>query len=95
MKKIESFPRQFIAPLVSGKELKAMRAKTYKCDDCGTCGEFSSYVLARAAGWAVSKDYKNCYCPACAPNHRRGNAANKQTCGTLPPGWEQLKIENL
>lgn len=73
-----------------------MRAKTYKCEDCGTSAEFSSYKKARKAGWAVAKDYKNCYCPACAPDHRRGGA-NKENSGTAldswHPDWEQLSIE--
>ena len=72
-----------------------MRAKTYICDDCGREDAFSSYVKARAAGWAVSKDYKACYCPNCAPDHRRGAAANSNDALQLPPGWQQLKFENL
>ena len=72
-------------------------AKVYTCDDCGTRGEFKNYVEARAASWAISKDYKNCYCPECAPAHRLGGANGKRT-GTrqwLPEGFEQLKIEEL
>ena len=67
-----------------------MRAKLYVCDDCGNRAEFTSYVKARLAEWAVAKDYSKCYCPACAPAHRKG-AANKvqyvQTC------WQQLTID--
>lgn len=54
-----------------------MRGKTYNCDDCPNSAEFTSYVKARAAGWAVAKDYKNCYCPECAKAHRKGKAAEK------------------
>lgn len=74
-----------------------MIAKNYICDDCGRDSKFTSYIKARAAGWAVSKDYKHCYCPIHAPDHRRGNAANKndEPPQWLPPGFEQLKIENL
>lgn len=68
----------------------------YTCDDCGKVhAVFRSRKKALAAGWAVGRDYKICYCPDCAPFHRFGNATNKQPCGTLPPGFEQLKIENL
>ncbi len=69
-----------------------MRAKLYKCDDCGRENEFTSYVKARSADWAVSKDYKRCYCPRCAPAHRYGKAADKNDELPLPCGWEQLKI---
>lgn len=74
-----------------------MRETTYVCDDCGREDAFASYVKARRAGWAVSKDYKNCYCPNCAPDHRRGQAAykNDEPPQFPPPGFEQLKIENL
>ncbi len=77
-----------------------MRAKIYKCDDCPKCEEFTSYVKARAAGWAVSKDYKHVYCPEHAPDHRRGGANNpkrKQAKpqGQLLKGWVQVSIENL
>lgn len=51
-----------------------MRAKLYICDDCGREDEFTSYIKARNAGWAVAKDYSRCYCPSCAPEHRRGGA---------------------
>lgn len=73
-----------------------MRAKLYKCDDCGCESEFNSYRQARAANWAVSKDYKHCYCPACAPAHRFGKATDKNgEPPQLPDGWEQLEFVNL
>lgn len=71
------------------------QSKIYVCDDCGRTGAFTGYRQARRENWAVAKDYTKCYCPDCAPNHRRGNAANKQTFGELPNGWQQLKIDNL
>ena len=71
-----------------------MREKLYKCDDCGRKDEFTSYVKARAADSPISKYYKKCYCPNCAPNHRLG-AANNANTGGLPQGWEQLKIDNI
>lgn len=72
-----------------------MIAKKYLCDDCGAVGEFTSYVKARAAHWAVSRDYSNCYCPVCAPEHRKGGANGKRITRRhiLPKGYEQLKIE--
>lgn len=69
-----------------------MRARLYICDDCVREDEFTSYVKARSADWAISKDYKKCYCPNCAPDHRLGAANN---AGDFPKGWEQLKIENI
>ncbi|MDE6597254.1 MAG: hypothetical protein K2K60_01270 [Clostridia bacterium] len=72
-----------------------MRAKTYTCDDCGERGEFTSYVKARGAGWAISRDYKSCYCPECAPVHRLGGANGRRTAprSWLPKGFEQLSID--
>ncbi len=71
-----------------------MIAKKYVCDDCGAVSEFTSYVKARAAHWAVSRDYSNCYCPTCAPEHRKGGANGKRTPRrrTLPNVFEQLKF---
>ena len=51
-----------------------MREKAYVCDDCGKKSAFSSYIKARKAHWAVTKDYKRSFCPECAPAHRRGAA---------------------
>lgn len=64
----------------------------YYCDDCPATAHFSSYSKARKAGWAVSRDYKKCYCPNCAPEHRRGAATNAQNV-PLPNGWEQIKLD--
>lgn len=73
-----------------------MRAKTYKCDDCGRTDEFSSYKKARVANWAVSKDYAKCYCPNCAPSHRLGGANKQQkSCAELPEEFQQLRIGDL
>lgn len=71
--------------------------KNYICADCGREGEFNGYRQARAAHWAISKHYTKCYCPLCAPEHRRGKAADKnfETVTPLPNGREQIKIENL
>lgn len=72
-----------------------MIARKYVCDDCGTSAEFTSYIKARGAGWAISRDYKTCYCPECAPPHRLGGANGKHTKPKqwLPKGYEQIKIE--
>lgn len=73
-----------------------MRGRPYKCDDCGRTDEFTSYKKARAADWAVSKDYLKCYCPSCAPAHRRGGAnTNKKQDAELPEGYQQLNIADL
>lgn len=70
-----------------------MIAKLYICDDCGRENEFTSYVKARKAGWAVAKDYSKCYCPTCAPEHRFGKAKEADERAALPNGFQQLKIE--
>ncbi len=71
-------------------------SKKYICDDCGRTAEFNGYRRARAAGWAISKQYTKCYCPDCAPRHRRGKAADKNgEPPQLPKGWEQMEIESL
>lgn len=69
--------------------------KKYVCDDCARTGEFSSYIKARASGWAVAKDYSKCYCPNCAPEHRRGGANGKSAKPKqwLPNGCEQIKLD--
>ncbi len=71
-----------------------MIAKTYICDDCGARGTFTSYLKARAAHWAVAKDYAKCYCPVCAPKYRRGKAAEKnvEVVTQLYAGFKQLSI---
>lgn len=69
--------------------------KTYTCNDCKATGEFTGYRQARRANWAINKSYTKCYCPACAPAHRLGKAADKNTEPPLPDGWEQMKIVNL
>jgi len=70
-------------------------SKKYICDDCGTAGTFTGYRYARAAGWAISKQYTKCYCPDCAPAHRLGGANGKHTKPQqwLPNGFEQIKID--
>lgn len=40
------------------------------CDDCDVSSRFFSVKEARRCGWAVSKDYRRCYCSQCAPKHR-------------------------
>lgn len=42
----------------------------FQCDDCGAAQYFMNPKQARKNGWAVAKNYKNCYCPNCAPAHR-------------------------
>ena len=45
--------------------------RNYICDACGgNMSRFKSKKEAKAAGWAISADYKYCYCPECAPYHR-------------------------
>ena len=72
-----------------------MKKKLYTCDDCGAQAEFTSYLKAREACWAISRDYQSCYCAECAPIHRLGGANGKRTNSQqwLPEGFEQLKID--
>lgn len=59
------------------------RIFVFFCDDCGKNEEFSSiasFASVRKFGWAISKDYKKCYCPICAPKHRH----------TGRPSWFEL-----
>ena len=44
--------------------------KTSNVFICDNCGAVSEYILGhnrdvRKHGWAISKDYKKCYCPNC------------------------------
>lgn len=66
----------------------------YICDDCHKKAVFKSYKKARATGWAISRDYKTCFCPECAPAHRLGGANGKKSAdkNSLPDGFEQLSI---
>lgn len=52
--------------------------RTYICDDCkASAGKFKNYDAARSAGWAISYDRIECYCPKCAAKHRNvGRAVN-------------------
>lgn len=54
--------------------------RNYVCDDCSRkAAKFKSHRAAKAAGWAVSRDYTKCYCPSCAPEHRHtGRGGAKQ-----------------
>ena len=69
----------------------------YECDDCKIKATFASKGKARAAGWAIARNNKNCHCPNCAPPYRLGGANGKrtQTRKWLPDGCEQLSFDNL
>lgn len=43
------------------------KTNVFKCDSCGFMAEFSLLENreVRKHGWAISKDYKKCYCPGC------------------------------
>lgn len=53
--------------------------RNYVCDDCKYVDRFKSMKSAISAGWAISRDYKRCYCPDCAPAHRHTGR-----CGPKP-----------
>ncbi len=61
--------------------------RIYACDDCEKKAEkFLNYAAAIAAGWAISRDRKKCYCPSCAPKHR--NTGRGGAPVTVPqPDW--------
>ena len=44
--------------------------RNYICEDCRKTERFKSILAAKAAGWGISRDYRRCYCPDCAPRHR-------------------------
>ena len=44
--------------------------RNYICEDCRTIEQFKSILAAKAASWGISRDYRRCYCPHCAPRHR-------------------------
>lgn len=44
--------------------------RLYVCDDCRSVEKFNSLLAAKSAGWGISRDYRRCYCPECAPRHR-------------------------
>lgn len=54
----------------------------FTCDYCGTQSEFilGKIVDVRKNGWAVSKDYRKCYCPKCAPKFRNVGQAYGGVC---------------
>ena len=43
------------------------KTNVFKCDSCGTEAAFvlGSNREVRKYGWAISKDYRKCYCPSC------------------------------
>lgn len=52
----------------------------FQCDDCSQTAEYFSVKSAREHGWAVAKNYKNCYCPKCAPSHRNTGRNGVRRC---------------
>jgi len=82
-------------------QIRYADGRNYICDDCKKeVARFKNYSGAISAKWAVSRDRKKCYCPACAPNHRHTG----RTGAPLPPiaqptwvpaGWKQETIEGL
>ena len=51
---------------------------TFICDNCKEKADFilGKAVEVRKHGWAISKDYRKCYCPKCAPAFK-----SKGCCG--------------
>lgn len=54
-----------------------------ECDHCSKKTSFTQIRVVReirAYGWALSKDYKKCYCPDCAPKFRNVGQAYNGIC---------------
>lgn len=78
-------------------KIRYQDGRTYLCDDCKkSVGKFQNYPEAGAAGWAVSRDRKKCYCPTCAPDHRhtgrRGAPVVIPQPSWVPAGMVQTTI---
>ena len=43
------------------------KTNVFKCDNCGFTATFKlgNNREVRKHGWAISKDYRSCYCPGC------------------------------
>ncbi len=57
-----------------------MIQKLYKftCADCGLEVIHQDRDAARKRGWAIARDGKTCYCPACALKHRNAGRKSAQ-----------------
>ena len=63
------------------------KTNVFKCDSCGFTAEFSlsENREVRKHGWAISKDYKKCYCPGCK------DMFTSVGCYGTPARWRQNK----
>ena len=55
----------------------------FTCDHCKKQVHYRDMHSAkdiRKYGWALSKDYKKCYCPTCAPKFRNVGQAYNGIC---------------
>lgn len=56
-----------------GFSIETQKIFHFVCDYCGKKVDYLTLHTAKDArsyGWAISKDYKKCYCPQCAPKFR-------------------------
>ena len=54
-----------------------------KCERCGKSDSYTNIRTvkdARSYGWGISKDYRKCYCPDCAPKYRNVGMAYGGVC---------------
>lgn len=52
----------------------------FACDDCKkVVKEYPSKKAGQDMGWAVARNGKTCYCPACAPYHRSAGCKGVST----------------
>lgn len=42
----------------------------FTCEDCKLESDYDDKDKARKSGWAIARDGRTCYCPACAFKHR-------------------------
>ena len=66
-----------------GFSIETVKIYHYECDHCKKKAHYRDFGQARDIrkyGWALSKDYKKCYCPECAPKFRNVGQAYNGIC---------------
>ena len=66
-----------------GFTIRTIKVFTFVCDHCKEKSVYDGLSKAadiRKRGWALSKDYKKCYCPKCAPKFRNVGLAYNGIC---------------
>lgn len=66
-----------------GFSISTQKIFDFECDHCKKKVSYMTLSVARDVrkmGWALSKDYKKCYCPTCAPKFRNVGMAYNGYC---------------